>query len=225
MRLRTRAVVAFNMVILAVMVCAAVMLYVTASHGFDAALEMKAHGDVHQAMEILDTRYPGGWHVQYNILYKGSTKITGNYEVVDTLKMLNGDHVTIFLGDTRVTTSFVNDDGSRPVNTKASADVIKQVLIKQKEYVGYAEVLDNQYLCSYTPIYAHDVDPVGMVFVGIPTEKVEVVQNSFLRVAAATLVALVIVVAAVAWMAINWMLHDEFVTPQDQLYHMEEKGS
>lgn len=206
MRLRTRALVAFNMVILAMVICVAILMYVTANRGLNTALEMKAHTDVHQALELIDAKYPGPWDVRNNVLYKGHVKVTGNYEMVDMLKMVNEDHVTIFLGDTRVTTSFVGNDGVRPVHTKASADVVKQVLDKQKEYIGYAEVLGNQYLCAYIPLYSVGDHPVGMLFVGIPTEKVEIAQDAFIRVAMDALIAMVAVVIAVAWMAINWML-------------------
>lgn len=203
MKLRSKTIVAFNAALLVFALCIGLLTYRTASKGFDTALETKARADVHQAVAMLDFKYPGAWAVKNNELYKGNTKITGNYDVADDLKKLNDDHVTVFAGDTRVSTSFVKEDGSRPVNTKASAAVIEQVLKGGNEYIGTAEVLGNNYLCAYAPLHGADNAIIGMLFVGIPTEEIETIQETFIKITIGVTLVLMVVFAALSWWAVG----------------------
>ena len=51
-------------------------------------------------------------------LLAGSYVINGNEELPDKIKNLFGGTATIFMGDTRVTTNVLKEDGSRAVGTK-----------------------------------------------------------------------------------------------------------
>ncbi len=203
MKLRMKTIIAFNTALLVFAIGLGLLAYNTASKGFNTALETKARADVHQAAAMLDLKYPGAWTVKDGALYKGSVKIDDNYAVADDLKALNDDHVTVFRGDTRVTTSFVKDDNSRPVNTKASDAVIKRVLQDGNEYIGTAEVLGKNYLCAYMPLRDASKQSVGMLFVGIPTEEIENIQSTFIGVTVGATIVLSILFAALSWVAIG----------------------
>ena len=206
MKLKAKAIIGIILILLLSTVCVGVLAYRTASEGFDVAWEMKADGDLGQMEALFNTKYPGAWSVKGEDLYKGDLKINGNFELADKLKALSGDHVTIFRGDTRVSTSFQGEGGKRPVGTKASAAVIEQVLNKQGKFVGEAEVLGNKYLCGYHPLKGADGKVVGMLFAGIPTEQLNAIQNKFIMSIAVAGIVLLAIMIAISWFAITKMM-------------------
>ncbi len=203
MKLKAKVLIGLNVALLVVAICVGFIAYRDANAGFDLALEMKADGDLTQMEKIIDQQAPGPWAVKGEDLYKGNLKINGNFDLADKLKGLSGDHVTIFRGDTRVSTSFQGEGGKRPVGTKASAAVIEQVLTKGGVFSGHAEVLGNQYLCGYHPIKGGDGKVVGMLFAGIPTEQINAIQNKFIMSIAFAVVVLLVIVVAISWFAVN----------------------
>ena len=212
MKLKAKALIGLNVVLLVVTICVGFLAYRDANEGFDVALEMKADGDLTQMEALINTKYPGAWSVKGEDLYKGDLKINGNFDLADKLKALSGDHVTIFRGDTRVATSFQGEGGKRPVGTKASAAVIEQVLTKGGKFKGEAEVLGNQYLCGYHPLKSADGKVIGMLFAGIPTSEVDQIQNAFIRnIVIATI--LLLVVAG----ALSWKLVDQIIRPLEKV--------
>ncbi len=212
MKLKQKAMVGFNLFLFVACVLLGVVAYMNANEGFDVALEMKADGDLNQMEKLIDLRAPGPWAVKGDALYKGDTKVDGNFQLADDLKALSGDHVTLFRGDTRVSTSFQGEGGKRPVGTKASAAVIEQVLTKGGKFTGEAEVLGNKYLCGYHPLKSADGKVIGMLFAGIPTSAVNQIQNAFIRnIVIATI--LLLVVAG----ALSWKLVDQIIRPLEKV--------
>ncbi len=203
MKLKAKALIGLNVVLLVVAICVGFIAYRDANTGFDLALGMKADGDLSQMETLIDKLHPGPWAVKGDALYKGDMKVDGNFEIADYLKGLSGDHITIFKGDTRVSTSFQGEGGKRPVGTKASAAVIDQVLGKQQKFTGHAEVLGNNYLCGYHPLKGADGKVIGMLFAGIPTEQLETIQNKFIMSIVIAVVILILIVGALSWVAIN----------------------
>ncbi len=206
MKLKTKAIIGLNIVLLIVTLCIGFIAYRDANSGFDLALGMKADGDLVQMEKIIDQQAPGPWAVRGEDLYKGDLKINGNFELADRLKELSGDHVTIFRGDTRVTTSFQGEGGKRPTGTKASEAVIETVLTKHEKFTGHAEVLGNKYLCGYHPLKGADGKIIGMLFAGIPTEKIDAIQHKFIMSIAVAAMILLVLAGVGSWIAIGKMM-------------------
>ena len=203
MKLKTKAIIGLNIVLLIVTLCVGFLAYRDANEGFDLALGMKADGDLTELEALIDFKHPGPWSIKGDALYKGDAKIDGNYQLADELKKLSGDHITIFRGDTRVTTSFQGEGGKRPVGTKASDAVIDTVLNKQQKFSGHANVLGNNYLCGYHPIKSSDGKVIGMLFAGIPTESINAIQNKFIMSIAVAAAILLVVVGVLSWIMIG----------------------
>ncbi|OKL36161.1 hypothetical protein BLL40_12200 [Domibacillus mangrovi] len=131
------------------------------------ALE-KAKSDLQTGFSIIDLKYPGEWQIKDGKLYKGDTLMNDNYEIVDIIgDLTNGNTVTIFLDDTRITTN-VLVDGERAVGTKVS-DVVKEKVLKQGEvYLGQANVVGHTYQSAYMPIKDSNEKIIGMWYVGAP---------------------------------------------------------
>ncbi len=87
-------------------------------------------------------------------------------QLLDNLKELMGCEFTVFEGDTRAYTTVLRD-GERVVGTKLSEKLSTIVLEQGKSYVGEADILDEEYLCSYVPTKGKDGRVSGLVFAGI----------------------------------------------------------
>ena len=134
-------------------------------------------------------------------LMKGSFDLSLDETVIDSwTKGLDTD-VTIFYGDTRMSTSLRDlETGERIVGTKASDDVIDEVLKKGNEYLTSDIVVNEKpYFACYLPIKASNGDIVGMVFAGQPRENVEVHINKsiFNNTVLAIILALIFVVISI----------------------------
>lgn len=133
------------------------------------------------------------------IVMKGALQVSDNYEYVDALKKKTDYDVTLFYGDTRVTTSLTDSQtGERLVGTKASDAVIKTVLGEQKEYEDDAVVINgNPYFGYYVPI-VQGGKTVGMVFAGMPSSSANAYINSKITIIATISVVLMLISCVVA---------------------------
>lgn len=112
-------------------------------------------------------------------VYKGTYKISDNNDILDNIKKDTGADVTIFYNDTRIATSIINSKtGDRPINTKASDKVIKEVMEKGNNYEDSDIIIDGmEYYGYYIPWENSDGDIVGMIFAGRKSAE----QNAFIR--------------------------------------------
>ncbi|MGS2779456.1 methyl-accepting chemotaxis protein [Robertmurraya sp. GLU-23] len=159
----------------------------------------KAKGDLGLAYRYVDSTYPGEWEVKENSLYKGSTLINDNYDIVDTIGEDTGDTVTIFLGDTRVTTN-VKIDGERAIGTQASAEVVATVLTKGESFYGEANVAGNMYQTAYMPIEDASGEVIGIMYVGASEEIIHNILSSFLT----KFIIVLVIMIGIASGAVYW---------------------
>ena len=126
--------------------------------------------------------YDGDFSVEDNgDLVKGQHNITQETDVMDSLLESSKIALTIFYGDTRYSTSIVQD-GKRILGTQAGKDVIDEVLHSGNEYfASNVDILNEKYYGYYVPILDKDNTPVGMVFAGKSQTNVSKEINSILR--------------------------------------------
>ena len=172
MSLRKKTIILFTSIVSFICIIIAIITITNVRNSFEIAITEKIESDNKASFELLDLKYPGNWLVKDGILYKGSLKINDNSEIVDWLKRLNQDQITIFLNDTRVATT-VERDGKRAVGTKAADNVINEVLNLNKSYVGNANVLGVNHKAKYIPIKDINDNTIGMFFVGVSKESEE----------------------------------------------------
>ena len=139
----------------------------------------KAQSDLATSMEIVDLSYPGEWHLESGKLFKGQESINNNTALIDRLATLTGNSITIFQGGTRIATTYLNNDGSRAVGTRVSAQVAEKVLQKGESYVGAANVLGNTYQTVYQPLHDPSGKIIGIFYVGISNSYVETIIKHF----------------------------------------------
>lgn len=85
--------------------------------------------------------------------------------------------VTVFLGDVRIATNVLEEDGQRALGTRASAAVARQVLEQGKRWNDRAFVVHDWYITGYDPIVDMDGRPIGMLYVGVLEKPYAGVRN------------------------------------------------
>lgn len=84
---------------------------------------------------------------------------------VDYVKSVTGCETAVFLGDERVSTTVIKNDGTRDIGTTADSAISGQVLAG-KTYSGKTKILNTDAITEYLPIYGPNDDAIGMLFVG-----------------------------------------------------------
>ena len=193
MGLKTKAILAVNLIVIVACVLMGVIGYFRAEEGFAKALQMKAAADVQSLSEIVNQRYYGDWHVENGILFKGAQQIDGVNEIADFLSNIVSGKVTLFNGDTRVATTVKDAAGNRAVGTKASEAVIDNVINQGKFFVGEATVMGEQHYAAYQPLKDTSGKTIGMLFVGVSVHEMDdVVEDLIMSIALAVLVIVIL---------------------------------
>ena len=106
----------------------------------------------------------------------GGQLINRNYEVVDKIRSIvfkeeeyegrEVGTVTVFLDDVRISTNVKNEDGTRAITTRASAEVAEEVLHANRTWRGRAFVVNDWYIAAYKPILDITEKTIGMLYVG-----------------------------------------------------------
>lgn len=170
------------------------------------ATDTKARSDLAAGEAIIELMYPGQWEVRNGILYKGGVKITNNFAPVDKIAGLTGDTVTIFLGDTRVSTTVREKTGERAIGTRVSDEVANQVLKNGHEYIGQANVVGQIFQTAYKPIRDSNGKIIGMFYVGISKKlSDQLISNSLVTMVTITVI-LTLTVALGAWYFTQWVI-------------------
>jgi two-component system NtrC family sensor kinase len=98
-----------------------------------------------------------------------------DFTLVDRVKEIAGvDTATIFLGDLRVSTNVLTEEGKRAVGTRISLPVRAVVLEQGKDYVGRAYVVKEWFITRYEPLRNQRGEVIGSLYVGAR-------ESSFLR--------------------------------------------
>jgi two-component system NtrC family sensor kinase len=127
-----------------------------------------------------------------------------DFTLVDRIREVAGvDTVTIFFGDLRVSTNVKDETGQRAIGTRVSQEVFDKVLLAGQEFKDPAYVVNQWYITRYKPLYDHDEQIVGMLYVGAQQAAFQRLLDSFRRevvlIAAATILLAILVAIPVAW--------------------------
>lgn len=121
--------------------------------------------------------------------YSGKEDMTA---LLDALKKEMDCEFTIFHDDVRAYTT-ISQNGKRAIGTKLSEELSDTVLRKGESYVGNAQILGVDHLCSYVPTKDENGKINGLIFAGISVANASNQINDTIRLAIAVGVALVVV--------------------------------
>lgn len=147
--------------------------------------------------------YVSGKAVDGGAIYAGVDFSGTDY--LDTVKATVEADVTLFLGDTRLSTTVLNADGTRAVGTAMSEKVKKAVIDNGETYEGRADILGETYYCCYYPFYDSDGTLIGALFSGISavSSDGEVVKTVFISVAMGAAVIVAVIFFLIIFTKIN----------------------
>lgn len=101
----------------------------------------------------------------------GEYVVNGNYEVVDKLSSLVGGTATIFLGDTRISTNVMKDDGSRAIGTPLVGAAKDVVINRGQSFRDEADILGVPYFTAYDPLIDAEGRTFGVLYVGVKQDE------------------------------------------------------
>ena len=91
--------------------------------------------------------------------------------ILDDIKNVVGYDITIFGGDTRISTTIVDENGERAIGTQMSDKVKNIVLDNGEKYDGRTEILGAKYYTIYEPFLDTDGNIIGAIFCGTQTAE------------------------------------------------------
>jgi len=157
-------IAALGALTLAVMAVAAVLL----TRDAEARAAERQETNMRVAWDVL-ADYGDGFTARDGKLYVGSTPMNDFTAPVDRVKTLVGGTATVFMGDLRITTNVVKDDGSRAVGTRLKPGPVFDAVLKDgRPYRGQADILGKPYFVAYDPIKTTAGQTIGVLYVGIP---------------------------------------------------------
>lgn len=115
---------------------------------------------------LLEASYRGEWKVIDGKLYKGNIEINDNVILIDLIQNLTGDACSIYLGDTRITSTLKQSD-QRIVGTKAPQGVAEEVLKTGRTYYDTVDISGQKYYGAYMPLKDKKGEILGMLEIAI----------------------------------------------------------
>jgi methyl-accepting chemotaxis protein len=102
-------------------------------------------------------------------LMVGEHIVNGDFSLPDRLKEICGGSATIFMGDERVSTNVLKEDGARAVGTRLQGPAYDAVIRDGKSYRGETKILGVPYFTAYDPIKDAAGKTIGVLYVGVKT--------------------------------------------------------
>ena len=144
---------------------------------FNAKAETEFSAKIKEAMAALqaDATKLGEPKIDGNALFFGTTKMNGNYQLVDDMKTKFGCTATFFVkkGDAfiRISTNVLKD-GNRAVGTPLDPKGKAIAAISKGEaFYGVVDILGNEYDTGYEPIKNAAGEVIGIYYIGFPLKK------------------------------------------------------
>ena len=141
-----------------------------------ASFEEGLHAAAFLLKDELSNQYEGDWSLSEDgELLKGEVAVHDIFQdQLDEISNNTGMYFTLFYGDTRYVTSLTDSEtGKRMEGTKASEEVVSEVLGRCNEYLATNLSIGGQkWYAYYLPLRNTDGSVVGMVFAGRDTSIV-----------------------------------------------------
>ncbi len=162
----TSRIMLFNILIVTVGI-AVTAIFFLAQMRAEAEKHVKSSQESHLKTfwALMDSKGKG-FRVSDGKMFVGDYLLNDNYELPDTIKDLFGGTATVFMGDTRISTNVLKEDGSRAVGTKLEGPAYDALFRYGKSYRGEAEILNIPYFTAYDPIRDSSGRIIGALFVG-----------------------------------------------------------
>ena len=113
-------------------------------------------------------------------------------EWLDGIKAETGADMTLYSGDTRISTTLLDENGQRSIGTKMSDAIADIILVRGENYNDQADILGQNYYVAYTPIFDIYGKVVGAYCAGNSSAETDAMK---VRLIVTTIIAALIVAA------------------------------
>lgn len=166
MRLTTRFVL-LNIIIVIVAIAITTSFALTSIHKeINRQANLAQESRLKTFWELLRSK-GGEFNIVNGKMMAGNYLLNGNYELPDRIKEIFGGTATVFMGDTRITTNVLKEDGSRAIGTKLLGAAYDAVIKDGNTYRGETTILDIPYYTAYDPIKNSKGEIIGILYVGV----------------------------------------------------------
>ncbi len=164
-----RKIIGFNLLSLAVLMAAvSATVYHLTLNGMMEQAHDRLEEDIAVAWQVLRPDPAAEITVADGRLLVGGRDVAQDHAVVDKISALVHASATIFVGDTRLSTTVKKADGTRAVGTQLAPGPVHDAVLKaRKPYRGEADILGQRYLTAYDPILDKTGAVVGILYVGL----------------------------------------------------------
>ena len=138
------------------------------------------------------------FYTEYDLKNGSATEISYDANYIDILKSEDVD-LTVFVGDTRLCTSVLNDNGQRNEGTKAAEGIWPKVSSGQSFINDNTKVAGRDYYVVYLPITDINNKVIGMSFAGTPRADIDEAKRSIILISVITALILIIVFGAIVF--------------------------
>jgi PAS domain S-box-containing protein len=108
-----------------------------------------------------------GFTIVNGKLLAGNYVLNNNFEVPDKVREIFGGTATVFMGDMRVSTNVMRNDGQRAVGTRLEGAAYDAVFRNGKPFRGETAILGVPYFTAYDPIRDQSGKVIGALYVGL----------------------------------------------------------
>lgn len=110
---------------------------------------------------------------------------------LDDIKASTESEASVFCGTTRISTTFMDEDGQRATGSDMSERVANKVIESGEVYDGINKILGQRYSVIYEPLTDINGEVIGAYFSGVSMEENDILTNRMILV---TIIMAVIVI-------------------------------
>lgn len=137
--------------------------------------ERRANDAVELAMRVAwkELKDVGGpFFIEDGQMWAGEAVLNNNNAIPDRISSVTKGVATLFMGDRRIATSILKDDGNRAIGTSLDRNAAyESVLVKGQPFRGTVNILGQPYIVGYDPIRDRNGGIIGILFVGQTTAE------------------------------------------------------
>ncbi|MCR5268929.1 MAG: diguanylate cyclase [Lachnospiraceae bacterium] len=158
------------------------------SYSLRKSMTDQVHSDLKNVADAMlvtfEAVYPGDFNVlvseEETLLFKGDTKLSGDYGLLDAMKKNTNAEISVFFFDNRLLTTIMNSAGERYIDTGASDTIMNEVYhTKEPKFFDNVSIGGTRYFAYYKPIIASDgTTCVGMIGVARKAEALRTIINT-----------------------------------------------
>jgi methyl-accepting chemotaxis protein len=158
-------------------------------------------------------RHGSNFSVREGKLYVGNHVLNGDFSIPDRLKELCGGTATIFMGDERISTNVLKENGSRAIGTKLTGPAYDALFREGKPYRGEAEILGITYFTAYDPIKDARGEVIGAIYTGV---KKSIFLGSYDKLQIASILLTLLILALS--IGTNWFIIRRLFSPLNKMH-------